>query len=229
MTLIKFKSPVDLSDYALIIPTVSIGNVPQLMVDLLITTYNFYKIGHLWHSALVPLVGADPYYADNNEICTACELYYSPELKWATIQLRSTLESKMTLKFLNDLCDEIVKINFSKVAILSSGFDYELKINQEKFFIKSNSDIFKIHNIQKEGHVPANGCGFSFKMFNLLSEKTKCLLLIKFVSEGDNRPDAVAMLEKVLKVFDFSENKRGLVEPSSWKFGFGGYAPLGIF
>ncbi|CAH1968837.1 unnamed protein product [Acanthoscelides obtectus] len=141
----NFKEPKNLKDYTLIFPCVSVGNVPQLTVDLLIKTYNFKKTATIWHPALIASVGSDPYTALNGEVCTACELYTNENLNLAVVQLRSSVEFKLAMKFIRDLNEAIQQFNLKNIYILSSGFDYELRnIQSEKFFCLSNEHTTEV-------------------------------------------------------------------------------------
>lgn len=42
-------------------PAVSVGNVGQLAIDLIISTLNMHKIGYFYTDCLVPMVGNNPY------------------------------------------------------------------------------------------------------------------------------------------------------------------------
>ncbi|KAJ8964615.1 hypothetical protein NQ314_004750 [Rhamnusium bicolor] len=236
--LININDTTVLSGYTLILPTVSVGNVPQLAVDLLITTYNFNKITTIWHPAIVSSVGDDPYHSDRGEICTACELYGNKELKLATIQLRSTVETKLALKFFRDLQEAILPLNLKNVVILSSAFDYELRnINNEKFYYISNEeieDVMESNNVKLlepslNGKYFINGSGFATKLYEILKLNVNCTLLVKYVSEGDNRPDALMTLRKMFKLFAINDSEPKIIFPTSWEFVFGGPPPLGMY
>lgn len=132
----NFKTEYDLSGYSLIIPSVSIGNIPQLTVDLLITSYNLKKIAIIWHSAIVPSVGGDPYESNASELCTACELYANEEFKIAAIQLRSTIVHKLSVNFFTDLKTSLTQFKLKQVILLCSAFDHELhNITGEKILL----------------------------------------------------------------------------------------------
>ncbi|CAG9856290.1 unnamed protein product [Phyllotreta striolata] len=234
----RFSKSSDLSGYALIIPCVSVGNVPQLTVDLLVKTYNLQKIASVWHPAIVSTVGSDPYDVNSSEICTACELYANDELKIACIQLRSTLDCNLAKKFFEDIYSNMKELNVKKIIILSSAFDYDLhNINNERFYfldstqVNSPASIPNVKELQmnENGKYLINGAGFSINLYSVISRSLKCLLLGKFISEGDNRPDAEALLEKLLRVLDLQEYSRKIVCPSSWAYVFGGPPPNGIY
>lgn len=234
----NFTSDFNLSDYTLIIPSVSVGNIPQLTVDLLITTYKLKKIATIWHPAIVASVGGDPYESNASEICTACELYANEEFKIATIQLRSTLIQKLSIQFFAELRNSLVKMNLKRIVLLCSAFDYELHtVTSEKFFYTSNECVkdvmesMQIKQIVYDGNERiVSGFGYASKLFDVLNEDMKCVILVKYASEGDNRPDALMMLDKLLKFVGLrKENVTNLTFPTSWEYFFGGPPPIGIY
>ncbi|KAJ8910850.1 hypothetical protein NQ315_015585 [Exocentrus adspersus] len=237
--LMKTQSHVDFSDYTLIIPSVSVGNIPQLTIDLLITTYELERLSAIWHPAIVPCVGSDPYDSNKSDICTACELYLNEQLKLAVIQLRSTIEKKLALNFFNDLRDVILHLGFKCTFVLASSFDYELhNISGEKFYFLSNADCNDIMRncsvkpLQPDmnGKYYLNGDGFAVKIYQVIQESTTCTLLVKYASEGDNRPDALMMLRRLSVVMGLKEPLDENIKcPSSWRFVFGGPPPQGLY
>lgn len=238
MKLINIEdNQIEFSEYVLIIPSVSVGNVPQLTVDLLITTFDFKRVSTIWHPAIISSVGSDPYYLNTSELYTACELYINEQLKLAIIQLRSTIENKLVIKFFSDLQDTILHLNFKNTFILTSAFDYELhNVFCEKFFFVNtieNNEIMEINSIKPlkpiNGRYCLNGGGFALKLYQSLHQKLACTLLIKYVSEGDNRPDALMMLERLLAVLGLTKVRHRIKYPSSWEFVFGGPPPLAIY
>lgn len=57
-------------------PAVSVGNVGQLAVDLIISTLQLPKVGHFHTDSLIPMVGNNPYAtsAENaNDLSTNAE------------------------------------------------------------------------------------------------------------------------------------------------------------
>ena len=112
--MIKLQEGLDLSGYTLILPSVAVGNVAQLSVDLLISSLNLKKCGRIFDSAFIPIVGADPYNEDNQEICTSLDLYMSREKKIVVLQIRSPLIKKPT-NFLYQIQNFITDSKISKV------------------------------------------------------------------------------------------------------------------
>lgn len=238
--IIRFTVPVDLSNYTLVIPSISVGNVPQLTIDLIISTHNLTKAATLWHPAVIPSVGSDPYNEDTSDICTESEMYINSNLKIAVIQLRSGIELKYAAKFINYLKTAISSFHLKDVVILGSTFAYELhNINSGHFRYISNQpveDVMEQLNIlpmeqDDNGIYALHGAGITSRMFEAFNTVVKCTALIKYVSEGDNRPDAYSLLEILYKYIENlrNENITNIKLPTSWKYVFGNPPPTGIY
>lgn len=235
MKLIELSRDVDISRYTLIIPSVSVGNVPQFTVDLLIKNYNFEKVGMIWHAAIIPLVGADPYNENSDEICTACELFVNENLKIAALQIRTSFQYKMLSVFLEDLKADIIKHKINRIVLVSSAFDYELhKIDRGKYFYIDNTGSglkleqigFKLH----DKHIVPGG-GYCTQVYEAFKEIAHCTVLIKYVSEGNNTNDAVSMMMILSQyISNLKElNINDIKVPHSWGSVFGSPPPMGMF
>ncbi|XP_013368880.1 PREDICTED: proteasome assembly chaperone 2 isoform X1 [Chinchilla lanigera] len=86
------ESGPDLSGCTLLLPAVSVGNVGQLAIDLIISTLNMSKIGYFYTDCLVPMVGNNPYATaeeNSTELSINTEVYSLPSRKLVALQLRS--------------------------------------------------------------------------------------------------------------------------------------------
>lgn len=232
---ISFSEEVNVQGYIFLLGSVSVGNVPQLTIDLFITTFKMRKVATIWHPAVVPCVSGDPYF-DGPEICTACELFINEDLKIMAMQLRSILEPKHALNFFSDVKSALEKMKLKTVIILTSEFDYELHtVGSDKFFYISDdnspSDNFrcmkKLTKASNDKYFLTGG-GFAVKCYEILKHEN-CFVVGKYVSEGDNRPDAYSLLIKILPIFTIPEKQVEILCPSSWKYVYGGPPPSGIF
>jgi hypothetical protein len=64
----------DWSDHTFVFSSVSVGNIGQLGVDLLISSLpNTKKCGYLMSSLVQPLVGHDAFVQNSSELSLSCE------------------------------------------------------------------------------------------------------------------------------------------------------------
>ncbi|KAL1517231.1 hypothetical protein ABEB36_001023 [Hypothenemus hampei] len=235
MSLINFRKPVNLSGFTLIIPAISVGNVPQLTVDLLITTLKLENVASLWHPGVQPSVGADPFYSNEKTFCTACELYVNEARKLAVLQFRSTIEVKLALKFIEDLIDGITELKFENIYVLATGFDYELhNINNKKVYYyainyEEKVEIEDAKPLEKtpQGKFKISGSGLAVKLYEAIEDRLKATLLVKYVSEGDNLYDAKCFFGKLLEFLNLKSEQ--LIFPTSWQYVYGTPPPTGLF
>ncbi|XP_045464894.1 proteasome assembly chaperone 2-like [Harmonia axyridis] len=239
MTMIKLNKDVDLSDFTLIIPSVSVGNVPQLTIDLLISNYKFEKIGLIWHESVIPLVAPDPFDEKSDDICTACELYANRSLKIVTLQNRTSFHYKLLSVFIQDLKNDIIKHKFNRVVCLASAFDHELhKIDKGKlFYIDSLGSDSVLEQIGFQPQQPVNdkyivqGGGYCTQLYEALRNRTRCTVLIKYVAEGNNTADSISMLALLSQYIpSLKQLPSGNIEiPHSWSSVFGPPPPTGMY
>ncbi|XP_030762720.1 proteasome assembly chaperone 2 [Sitophilus oryzae] len=227
MSLINFETPIDLTGFTIIVPSITVGNVPQLTVDLLITTLKLKKAGILWHSALVSSVGSDPFNSKITTPSTAAELYYNSNIKVAVIQFRSTFNVQRLGSFITDLSNSFTALKIDRVILLASLFDYELSNVQDKesIFYSSSTEINEelIENLRakplqqdEDGEVCTRGTGFAAKFYNILRTKVNCMLVVKYVSEGDNTLDAKKLLSQLFDIVNIKSGDYTVLIPESW-------------
>uniref|UniRef100_A0A671MJX1 Proteasome assembly chaperone 2 n=1 Tax=Sinocyclocheilus anshuiensis TaxID=1608454 RepID=A0A671MJX1_9TELE len=71
-------------------PAVSVGNVGQLAVDLLISTLNMPRVGYFHTDCLTAMAGNSPY-AASAQLSTGAEVYSHRDLKLAVLQIRTPI------------------------------------------------------------------------------------------------------------------------------------------
>ncbi|CAJ0922241.1 unnamed protein product [Ranitomeya imitator] len=225
------------SDLSLLFqPAVSVGNVGQLAVDLIISSLNMPKVGYFYTDCLVPMVGSNPYATNEDhakELCINAEVYASSDKKLAVLQIRSPLIKNKSRAFCQALTCWIKQCAFSRVVLLSSSHAYQRDDSQLlgspfRYLVTPTlqtlvADTMKalewkemeklslypgINDEEKKISIP--GGGFTKRLFedwNINAvEGIHMAAVLKFCSEGDNVPDAFALLDHVnrwLNLLDF--------------------------
>lgn len=206
--------------YTLILPSlVSIGNVGQLAVDLLISSLKPEKLCKLHHDAIIPLVGSDPMDLESTDLMTAAEIYKKDN--YLFLQLRSDIVKGQKKRFIDDLVEWIQsldveidliclssseaherldsQINFGNNLRYLSTFeedDPELKSLGWNVMEKRDCSRHSINNSEKNDELFIPGGGFSKDLLIKARETgVKCRILMTFASEGDNAPDAYRLVE----------------------------------
>ncbi|XP_023563280.1 proteasome assembly chaperone 2 isoform X3 [Octodon degus] len=196
----------DLSGCTLLLPAVSVGNVGQLAIDLIISTLNMSKIGYFYTDCLVPMVGNNPYATaeeNSTELSINTEVYSLPSRKLVALQLRSIFIKYKSTSFCEKLLSWVKSSRFARVVVLSSSHSYQ------------RSDL----------------------QLRSCSKEIAMAVLLKFVSEGDNIPDALGLVEYLNEWLQITRPQGGGPAPStlawripsSWKLLFGNGLPPALF
>lgn len=240
----KFSDDGDLDGYTLIIPSVAVGNVGQLACDLLISSLDMKKITSVYSTALIPVLGYDPYDLNSNNLSSCCEVYKCASRKIAVLQLRAPLVYKYAREFLEDVVKTFQGRNIAELVVLTSSFAHLKKHIQTSPFRYMASDLCSFRNKidsvnwseheTVDGGLKIYGGGFASLLYDISKENSlPCLLLYKYCSEGDNIPDAYDMinhLSTILPLFsDATDIVSQLVQPVSWKLLFGRPPPNDIY
>ncbi|XP_053209878.1 proteasome assembly chaperone 2-like [Panonychus citri] len=115
------------NDCTLLMPAVSVGNVGQLAIDLLVTTLIYERkarlVGRIFSTALKSVSGPNAYqFGDDCPIMTTCEVYESIEYKLVIIQLRAPPYKQRRKQFVEELTKWIKEEQFKLTVHLSSSF-----------------------------------------------------------------------------------------------------------
>lgn len=116
--MIKLTSDISLENYTLILPSVAVGNVGQLSVDLLIANLNLQKIGQIFSTAFVPIVGANAYDEKSNELVTAIDIYAGTEKRIVVVQIRSPYVDDLA-EFFEELKQFVIERKLAKVKLVN--------------------------------------------------------------------------------------------------------------
>ena len=239
--MIKLPEEVSLENYTLILPSVAVGNVGQLCIDLLISSLNLCKSGSMWSSMFVPITGLDPYNKNSDSLCTTADFYVGAAYKIIVLQLRSPYVGNCT-SFFDELTQFVRQRKISKLLILSSSYDYERADRSETSlrYLSSDRSLLdnekllenlcwkkhekKILTDSTGNHIP--GGGYANGLYDYLkSTEIPCTVLFCYCSEGDNVSDALILVKGLNQWLNLIDtNARGDIDikyPPSWEYFFG--------
>lgn len=217
------KSAPELKGFTLVMPVVAVGNVGQLAVDLIISTFSLSRVGHIHTDCLIPMAGSNPYSTrkeDADGVHTAAEVYMSREMKLAVLQIRSPVIQKRTKKFRQVLISWIKASGFSRTIVLSSCHAYQrddsqlrgstlrylvtpsmLKMSEEALKELGWLEMEKVQafptltdgNTEPRLYIPGGGITKGLYTDSCAEDLPVAVLLL-FCSEGDNVPDAFTII-----------------------------------
>ncbi|KAJ3670128.1 hypothetical protein LUZ60_010452 [Juncus effusus] len=135
---------------SLLLPALSIGNVGQLAVDLLISSTEAKRVGFLDDSSILPCVGNDAFGPQpEGNLSVSLEAYESASNGLTLIQQRSPFIKGMMIQFARNMANFIKNLGNKKHIIILSSLDFSKK---KKF--DSSSNIYYISNIGNDGFDP---------------------------------------------------------------------------
>lgn len=104
----------------LILPAVSIGNVGQLAVDLLISSRTVTKAGYLDDPYVLPCVGNDPFGPEaDGTLAVALEVYEDSDRELAIVQQRSPVMKGKMVEFAEHIAAWAEDSGVKEIVILS--------------------------------------------------------------------------------------------------------------
>ncbi|WVZ01931.1 hypothetical protein V8G54_022737 [Vigna mungo] len=105
----------------LILPALSIGNVGQLVADLLISSMGSERVGYLDDPNVLPCVGNDAYGPfPQGDLALPLEAYDSPSNALTIIQQRSPVIKGMMVQFAKNMADFLAGSGKKHIIVLSS-------------------------------------------------------------------------------------------------------------
>ncbi|KAK4340294.1 hypothetical protein RND71_041756 [Anisodus tanguticus] len=104
-----------------VLPALSVGNVGQLAVDLLVASLRAERIGYLDDPNVVPCIGNDAYWSSpSGELALPLEVYESSRNALALVQQRSPVVKGMMVEFARNLANFVAANGKKHVIVLSS-------------------------------------------------------------------------------------------------------------
>ncbi|CAG8537049.1 3617_t:CDS:2 [Cetraspora pellucida] len=235
----------NLTGSTLILPAISIGNVPQLTVDLLITTLNLQRIGFLEDENVIPVIGFNEHLTRG--ITVAIEVYQSDNNKWTVIQQRAPVIKKRWHIFAENILAFIKQSQFSKVVLLSSAdatrrtdiqltglplrilttpslpndlFERATILGLKTLEKTSNNDYDLKHDDDtKQDDLPKiPGGGVSRFLFHKSQQgNIPLIMIIFFAIEGDNTQDAFLLANYTNSLLNLLPQQQEISITEFWK------------
>lgn len=177
----------------------------------------------------ISMLGASAFTHNNNDISTAAELFVCESFKLIIFHVRTPIFNANYEIFSQEVVDFVKSEGIDELIILSSTFSYEQHfvdknpyeyVKNEKMTSSGSLNLFnETSALDKE--IP--GSGVALALFKKATKSdVAAIILYKYSSEGDNRPDAIGLLKKVNEYLNKPITESDQVrEPISWKFLFG--------
>jgi proteasome assembly chaperone 2 len=141
----------------LLLPALSIGNVGQLAVDLLVSSLRTEKIGYLDDPYVLPCVGNDAYSPiPRGNLSLPLEAYESVSSSLTLIQQRSPFIKGMMIEFAKNLAN-FAATSGKKHVVLLSGLDFgrwqkiDLSSGLQTYYLSSSNADGTDPNCEKLG------------------------------------------------------------------------------
>ncbi|KXJ24306.1 proteasome assembly chaperone 2 [Exaiptasia diaphana] len=211
---LKEADSVKWSEYSLILPAVSIGNVGQLATDLVISALSPSLIGFFHDASILPVVGNDAFdHNQSGKLNLSVEVYKSEEPRLIIIQKRSPVCKGYQSSYCKKLLEWIKECGFQRVVMLSSvsatdRIDSQIKgsplryltsspVKDNKFeqllWVPFEKKLYGFSN-EDEGVYSMPGGGITRRFFEACcQEKVNLTVLVTFCSEGENIADGVQL------------------------------------
>lgn len=222
-----------LKESILLLPTVSIGNVPQLVSDLVIHTFQLERVGFLDDDSLVPVSGVREDIKAPG-VTVPLEVFQSKDKKWACVQQRSpTLKGKRK-QFIDNMTQ--FASQFRQVVILTSmdaSRRLDSQINGPPFRVFGKSEYIErsktlgvpeLESNEDESDDKLNlpGSGLTRHLYAKLETLVPTTVLVMFALEGDNVQDSIEYANFLNTLLQIQlEGLSGWTPPKSWEFLFG--------
>lgn len=183
----------------LILPALSIGNVGQLAVDLLVASTKAERIGYLDDPNVLPCVGNDAYTpTPQGDLALPLEAYESPSNALTFIQQRSPVVKGMMVDFAKNLADFAVASGKKHIIILSS-LDFG---RWQTIDMSSGLQIYYLSNTKVDG--ADDKCEkLGWKRMKEYDPNQKLWKYLNTLAEGNVSQDDISFLEDDLGEEDY--------------------------
>ncbi|XP_010466023.1 PREDICTED: proteasome assembly chaperone 2-like [Camelina sativa] len=183
----------------LILPALSIGNVGQLAVDLLVSSTDADRVGYLDDTNLLPCVGNDAYGPlPCGEIALPLEVYESSSTATTLAQQRSPVAKGMMINFAENIANFAASSGKKHVIVLSS-LDFQRLHNLD---MSRGPQVYYLSNAGSDGrddHCEKLGFG----RLNEYDSEGRCWKYLSSVFEKKSEEELTFPSEDELEDIDY--------------------------
>jgi len=119
----------DWREYRLVMPTISVGQVGQLAIDLLLNNLHnkLRRVGIIYSDAVLPVTGVD---RSGSHLCASLELYECAEHKLVILQQRAPFVKGRVPSFRRRLVEWVKRVGFVE-TIVFAGVSAHIRKDEE--------------------------------------------------------------------------------------------------
>ncbi|KAI9183344.1 hypothetical protein H9P43_004261 [Blastocladiella emersonii ATCC 22665] len=219
----------------LVLPTVSTGNVPQLVADLLASTLgDMARVGDLGSPYVLNLCGPDAF-GRADQVAMPLEVYHSPAANLAVLQLRTPVIQGYGGKFTRAVWDWAAAAGVARIVVLASAdaayrSDHLIEgtpsFRQFALGTGGTDDTTPSSALFASAAKPLEpehrsgllrGAGILAPLVAVAGKAgIPTDVLVTFTLEGDNLPDTMMVWSKVHAALGLADAARQPRVPASW-------------
>lgn len=178
----------------LILPALSIGNVGQLAIDLLVSSTRAQRIGYLDDPSVLPCVGNDAYATcPQGLLALPLEAYESLYNALTLVQQRSPIVKGMMIEFAKNIADFAATSGKKHIIVLSSLDSGR----RQKIDAESNTQIYYLSSSNPDGtDVHCENLGWKIlKEYNPEQRRWKQLISL---AKGDSTEETLSFEDELV-------------------------------
>eukprot|EP00727_Mastigamoeba_balamuthi_P001144 m51a1_g11026 hypothetical protein (244) ;mRNA; f:414069-414965 len=215
-----------LTGHTLVLPALSIGNVPQLCVDLVVSTLGARKAGDVDHPALLPVCGCDAYSPLNTgSLSSSLEIRTDSQSSVTLIQQRAPPAPGRAMEFGRDVVAWASTLGFKELVVLVSGDAGRVTSARDtpRYVCGAGFDEGRVAGLgwrPLEDTLVSAAIKLNSTTASVVEEcrakGVPFVVVVMLCSEGDNTPDAVRMAAWLNALVLHMPESTRMKQPESW-------------
>ncbi|XP_046842744.1 proteasome assembly chaperone 2-like isoform X2 [Xenia sp. Carnegie-2017] len=127
------EEEISFAGFTFVLPAISVGNVGQLAIDLLIHNLCLKRVGYFYDDCILPLVGNNPFDepdCNDGSLVTSSEVFMCDQSKIVVLQLRAPLAKGCRQIFCDNIAKWVKKSEMKQTVLLTSSIASERSDSQ---------------------------------------------------------------------------------------------------